>query len=122
MIPTTTMAAVSQGTEGVFLEKVEDLAGALWLSLGQQANATLQTWLMAEAMIREITYSAGATGVSLHQIICERAYVLWEAAGYQHGRALDFWLAAERGVWDQLARPTSPSKAGGAAPPPGFPL
>ena len=103
------------------MEKVEDLACGLWLSFGQQANATLQTWLMAEAMIREVTSSAGAAGVSLHQNICERAYFLWEAAGYQHGRALDFWLAAERMVWDQLTRSGPPSEAGGAAPSPGFP-
>ena len=28
--------------------------------------------------------------------IRETAYLMWEAAGQQHGRSLEFWLAAER--------------------------
>lgn len=28
--------------------------------------------------------------------IREAAYLMWEAAGRQHGRSLEYWLAAER--------------------------
>ena len=28
--------------------------------------------------------------------IRETAYLMWEAAGRQHGRSLEYWLAAER--------------------------
>ena len=30
-----------------------------------------------------------------HEVIAKRAYFLWEAAGYPHGRANEFWLEAE---------------------------
>lgn len=42
----------------------------------------------------------------LHARIRERAYLLFESSGYQHGRALDHWLEAERQVADSNA-PTS---------------
>ncbi len=98
-------------TEGLFVEPVEDLADALWRSFGQQANITLQTWLMAETMVRELTYATSTSGISFHQSICERAYYLWEAAGRQHGRALDYWLAAERLAWESLAPRSPPASA-----------
>lgn len=40
---------------------------------------------------------------NLDQRIREIAYLMWEAAGHQHGRALDYWLAAEREVLTTLA-------------------
>lgn len=33
--------------------------------------------------------------------IQERAYLLFESSGYQHGRALDHWLEAERQVIEE---------------------
>jgi hypothetical protein len=39
----------------------------------------------------------------LQRRIREVAYLMWEAAGAQHGRALEFWLAAEREVLRRFA-------------------
>lgn len=42
----------------------------------------------------------------LHQLIAERAYLLYERSGFQQGKDLDHWLEAERqvkGVRDQAA-------------------
>lgn len=30
------------------------------------------------------------------------AYLMWETAGRQHGLATDYWLAAERHVYDSM--------------------
>lgn len=38
------------------------------------------------------------SGALIQLRIREAAYLLWEAAGSQHGRCLEFWLAAEREV------------------------
>jgi len=34
--------------------------------------------------------------------ISERAYLLWEATGYEHGRHEEHWLAAEQQLKQQL--------------------
>jgi len=34
--------------------------------------------------------------------IAERAYLLWEAAGYEHGRHEEHWHAAEKQLQEQL--------------------
>lgn len=40
------------------------------------------------------------------------AYMLWEASGRDHGRALDFWLAAEQEVLSEpFDDPEQPPKA-----------
>ena len=35
---------------------------------------------------------------SLHQRIADRAYILYEQSGFQHGNDLEHWLEAERQV------------------------
>lgn len=51
-----------------------------------------------------------------HAIVAEHAYHLWEKEGYVHGRHLDHWLAAERGVQesrsfaDAVVMPSSPAR------------
>jgi hypothetical protein len=41
--------------------------------------------------------------------IREVAYMLWEAAGRDHGRALEFWLAAEQEVLSAV--PLTPARS-----------
>lgn len=50
----------------------------------------------------------------LQRRIREVAYLMWEAAGWQHGRALEFWLAAEREVLRRFA--SEPHGEAGAPP------
>jgi hypothetical protein len=54
----------------------------------------------------------------LDQRIREIAYLMWEAAGHQHGFALDYWLAAEKDVLATLAA-TARALIGGDAEPSG---
>jgi hypothetical protein len=66
----------------------------------------------------------------LQRRIREVAYLMWEAAGAQHGRALEFWLAAEREVLrsfepapqhDNAAEPLPPAGPEAADAPPSPP-
>jgi hypothetical protein len=54
-----------------------------------------------------------ATDSELRRRIEERAYLLWESNGRPEGRALDYWLQAEREIVDQSeAREGSSSQEG----------
>jgi hypothetical protein len=44
------------------------------------------------------------------------AYLMWEAGGCQHGRALEYWLEAERRILATLAAEAAQPQ--GATPPP----
>jgi hypothetical protein len=98
-------------------DRIRQLAKPLWVSAGEQYGTALDCWLMAENMILEtmaattkIVGAALDTSVSARkqfwevptevptERVRELAYLMWEAAGRQHGAATDFWLAAERHV------------------------
>ena len=96
--------------------QVNSLAYHLWLSAGREYRRALDFWIMAEQMVWELTVaSARIAGSAVElsgaiertapaiaarhlQRIQELAYFMWEAAGAQCGRAMDFWIAAERHV------------------------
>jgi hypothetical protein len=52
----------------------------------------------------------------LRQRIRDVAYLLWEASGHQHGRALDDWLAAEAEVLGRERRENRAKPGGPVAP------
>lgn len=62
---------------------------------------------------------------TLQQRIRDLAYFMWEAGGRQHGRALEYWLEAERVVltFQHEDTPTASAKPAQTlkkdAPPPG---
>lgn len=98
-------------------DRIRQLAQPLWESAGEQYGTALDCWLMAEKMVLEM---AAATtrivGAALDSAVTsdrglwerpsavptdrirEMAYLMWDAAGRQHGAAIDFWLAAEKHV------------------------
>jgi len=47
--------------------------------------------------------------VSIHQVIKERSYFIWEGEGRPHGRSLDHWLMAEAEL--RVERESKPSAA-----------
>ena len=57
---------------------------------------------------------AKSSGQQKQLRIQETAYLLWEAAGCQHGRSLEYWLAAERELLAHAkAEPTTEQPAAG---------
>jgi hypothetical protein len=96
--------------------QVNNLAYHLWLSAGREYQRAVDFWIMAEQMVWELaTASARLSGSAVElgaaiertapaiassylQRIQELAYFMWEASGAQCGRALDYWIAAERHV------------------------
>lgn len=96
--------------------QVNNLAYHLWLSAGREYQRAVDFWIMAEQMVRELAVaSARLAGSAVEmteaseraapaiaarhlQRIQDLAYFMWEAAGAHCGRALDYWIAAERHV------------------------
>lgn len=114
--------------------KIRALAECMWEAAGKQYEMSQDFWLAAEkhvlAMVRAANGSYAASSV---QEICtlsptaylERirgsAYSMWDAAGRQYGRTLEFWLAAERQTLTALreavaAEPVTPSASVPATP------
>ena len=101
--------------------KVRELAECMWDSAGRQYGMAQDYWLSAErhvlAMMRAAMVPAPAS-LSSHPRIFEllnlspsaylekirlMAYEYWEAAGRGYGRALDYWLQAERNMLSMIA-------------------
>jgi hypothetical protein len=57
----------------------------------------------------------GEHSEELQQRIRALAYLMWEAGGRQHGRALEYWLEAERRLLDESEKVGVPPAQG--APP-----
>lgn len=111
---------------GAPVAQIRALAECMWDAAGRQYEMSQDFWLAAEkhvlAMVRATANGHGNASV---QEICslppaaylERirisAYTMWEATGRQYGRAMEFWLAAERQALASLrasnaAEPKSP--------------
>ena len=111
--------------------QVNSLAYHLWLSAGREYQRAVDFWIMAEQMVRELAVASARMAGSAVEItaasekaapaiaarhlqrIQELAYFMWEAAGAQCGRALDYWIAAERHVTTMMV--VSGEIAGSAA-------
>ncbi len=98
-------------------ERIRELAHLMWEGAGRQQGAAMDFWLAAERhvltvmrtgmststsdsdtqneLVRELM--VGSTAAYMDRVR-ELAYGLWESAGAEYGRSLDFWLEAERQV------------------------
>ena len=47
---------------------------------------------------------------SLHELISQRAYALWEAAGWPHDRSEEFWHQASKEIGSERAEEEAPLK------------
>lgn len=100
-----------------FTEQVRSLAYGMWRSAGQECERAFDYWLMAEQMVLEVMTTMTRVGAStakstaasmlrtrslMASLYLEKvrdlAYQMWEAGGQQYGRAMDYWIAAERHV------------------------
>lgn len=113
-------------------ERIRELAYLMWEATGRQHGAAADFWLAAErhvltvmrtgvavaasendkhgTVVRELMLGSSATYM---QRVRELAYSLWESAGAEYGRSMDFWLEAERQVLAAMR-----ASAGFAAPAP----
>lgn len=96
--------------EAAPVAQIRAMAQCMWESAGRQYNVTQDFWLSAERHVLAMIRAASVGGDDAKPIeeisalspvayldrIRANAYGMWEAAGYQYGRALEFWLAAER--------------------------
>ncbi len=116
------------------VERVRELAYAMWESAGRQQGMALDFWLSAQkhvfAMAKASTqgypfnemgalareYAAMPAHAYLEQVRMS-AYALWQAAGGQCDRALDFWLQAEKQLLATLCEepPAAETNVGGPA-------
>lgn len=111
------------------VDKVRELAECMWDSAGRQYGMAQDYWLAAERHVLALARAAAALpgsaapdsiAVELNDLspatylerIRVMAYYYWETAGRSYGRALDFWLQAERDVLSRL------TASGKQAPPP----
>jgi hypothetical protein len=103
------------------VDQVRQLAQYMWESAGRQYGMAQDFWLAAERHVMAMMRAAAASGVASQaadswiremprmspatymERIQVAAYHMWEAAGRQYGRALDFWLEAERQTLAALA-------------------
>jgi hypothetical protein len=102
--------------------KVRELAECMWESAGRQYGMAQDYWLSAErhvlAMMRAATTLPMPGSLSSKAWTAElldsspsaylerirtMAYQYWEAAGRGYGRALDYWLQAERNMLSMMA-------------------
>jgi hypothetical protein len=104
-------------------QQINNLAYHLWISAGREYGRALQYWMMADQMVWELAVaSARLSGSAMEvgaavertapviaakcvQQIRELAYCMWKAAGAECGRAMDFWMTAERHVTTMLMVP-----------------
>ncbi len=117
-------APTSQEVSDRYLNYVRDLAYAMWESADKHVGWTMDFWLSAERHVRTMMVAAARTAGSTVgadktvsqafeafsadaylERIRRTAYSMWEAAGRQYGRSLDFWLAAERQVLQSMSAP-----------------
>ena len=114
--------SVCELPSAVPVAKVRELAECMWDSAGRQYGMAQDYWLSAErhvlAMMRAATALPAPASLSSHPRIVEllnlspaaylekirlMAYEYWEAAGRGYGRALDYWLQAERNMLSVIA-------------------
>ena len=89
--------------------QIRALAECMWEAAGKQYEMSQDFWLAAEKHVLAMVRAAnGGPAASSVQEVCalspsaylERirlsAYSMWEGAGRQYGRTLEFWLTAER--------------------------
>jgi hypothetical protein len=113
--------AANGGFSELYISRTRDLAYAMWEAAEQQVDWTMDFWLAAEQHTRAITQAAARTAgsaVGANKMVSQAfeafsaeqyldrirrtAYAMWEAAGRQYGRSLDFWLAAEKQVLQSM--------------------
>jgi len=117
------------------VDRVRALANTMWEAAGHNYETAQDCWLAAEqhvyAMIRAAAVPensnahnhwarqmATLTPDDYLERIRTAAYFLWEAAGHQYGRSLDYWIEAERSVLQTLtamARGYEEGRAEGAS-------
>lgn len=103
--------------------QVNNLAYHLWLSAGREYGRALEFWIMAEQMVWELAVASARLSGSATEVgaaakrttpaiaakyverIRELACCMWNAAGAEWGRAMDYWIAAERHVTTMLMVP-----------------
>jgi hypothetical protein len=102
--------------------KVRELAECMWESAGRQYGMAQDYWLSAERHVlammraaatlpvpRSLASDAWSTDLlnlspsAYLERIRLMAYEYWEAAGRGYGRALDYWLQAERNMLSMIA-------------------
>ncbi len=131
-----TVAAITENAttwpialQTLYLYRIRELAYSMWATSTEQRENTRDYWLSAEKHLRLIAESsmrmaginpdkqyflAGAfktfSSATHLEHIRKTAYELWEAAGYQYGSSLDFWLAAEKKILDSLRVATEVEK------------
>lgn len=104
------------------VDQVRQLAQCMWESAGRQYGMAQDFWLAAERHVMAMMRAAAASGgqeeaaeawirelprlspAAYMERIQVAAYHMWDAAGRQYGRALDFWLEAEKQTLAALAR------------------
>lgn len=103
-------------------ERVRELAHAMWEAAGRQQGAALDFWLAAERHVLTVMRMGMSPQSPEHQAqnelvkelmfgsanaymdrVRELAYHLWQSAGEEYGRSLDFWLEAERQILETMA-------------------
>lgn len=95
------------------VHRVQELAECMWESAGRQYGMAQDFWLSAErhvlALLRAVSLPAERVDARATQLaalspsayleqIRLMAYLYWDAAGRNYGRAFDYWLQAERDV------------------------
>lgn len=101
------------------VDRVRALAQTMWEAAGHNYETAQDCWLAAERHVYAMMRAAAAPGnTNTHdhwarqmaaltpeaylESIRTAAYFLWEAAGHQYGRSLDYWIEAERSVLHTL--------------------
>ncbi|TVR99910.1 MAG: DUF2934 domain-containing protein [Rhodospirillales bacterium] len=126
------MGGWKTGMNTEFSEQVRSLAHGIWRSAGQDSERAFDYWLMAEQMVLELVTSMARVGAStakstaasmlrtrslMASLYLERvrdlSYQMWEAGGQQYGRAMDYWIAAERHVSAMMMTQAQASPAAG---------
>lgn len=113
----------------IYTDRVRELAHAMWEGAEKRIEYTLDFWLSAERHTRAIAEAAmrtAGTSMGAEKVVSQAfqsfsseaylerirrtAYFMWDAAGNQYGRSLDYWLAAERQVLQSILA-TAPADA-----------
>lgn len=104
--------------EAAPVTRIRELAELMWEAAGRQYGMAQDFWLAAERHILAMMRAASGNDEETRRYYQElaslppgaymerirrTAYYLWEAAGRQYGRALDFWLVAEQQTLETLA-------------------
>ncbi len=106
----------------LYFYRVGQLAQLMCQASTEHQERSMDYWLAAEKHLRLVIDSAvrgsGASQSTVEAIasafenfsptgyleqIRKTAYFLWEKSGAQYGSALDYWLAAEKGIMEALA-------------------